>query len=66
MIYINDTKASKGEPKIKEKIISAYKENHKELIANYGQTEEEYYCKGYEEALNFVMSLMGITPKSQD
>lgn len=45
---------------MKNQILEAYKENHAELLKmqKHGMIEEEYYCKGYEEALNFVLSLL--------
>jgi hypothetical protein len=45
---------------MKDRILQAYKDNHAELLemARYGDFEEETYCKGYEEALNFVLSLL--------
>ena len=45
---------------MKDRILEAYRENHTELLkmARHGEIEEEAYCKGYEEALNFVFSLL--------
>ena len=47
---------------MEERIILAFKENHKELIIaqRNGDYEEELLCKGYEQAMNFVLGLLGI------
>lgn len=47
---------------MKDRILQAYKDNHIELInaKQSGDFEEYAYCKGYEEALNFVLTLLGI------
>ena len=45
---------------MKNRILQAYKDNYAELVKNakHGEIEEYAYCKGYEEALNFVLSLL--------
>lgn len=45
---------------MKNRILQAYDDNHAELLkmARHGEIEEEAYCKGYEEALDFVLSLL--------
>ena len=47
---------------MKSKIITAYKDNHRELMIakKTGQFEDELWNTGYETALSFVLGLMGI------
>lgn len=47
---------------MKEKIITAFKDNHKDLLKSkkYDDYEEVMYCKGYEQAMIFVLGLLGI------
>lgn len=48
---------------MKDKIITAYKDNHKDLLRAraVGDVEEELLCKGYEQAIEFVLSLLGVS-----
>ena len=48
---------------MKDRILQAYEDNHTELIKmeKYGDIEEAMYCKGYEQALEFIMSLLNIS-----
>jgi hypothetical protein len=45
------------------KIILAFQENHKELleVKKHGEIEEEFFCEGYENAINYVLVLFGIS-----
>lgn len=47
----------------KDKIIIAFQDNHKDLLQakRNGDFEEELMCKGYEQALNYVLGLFGIS-----
>lgn len=47
---------------MEDKIIIAFKDNHKDLLRarKDGDYEEELLCKGYEQAMNFVLGLLGI------
>ena len=49
---------------MKNKIITAFKDNHRDLLRarKTGQFEDELWCVGYETAISFVMQLMGINP----
>lgn len=48
---------------MKSKLITAYKDNHEDLLnaKESGDYEEELLCKGYEQAMDFVLSLLGIS-----
>lgn len=45
---------------IKEKIVLAIEDNHEDLInaENYDNFEEVSYCEGFEDALQYVLSLL--------
>ncbi len=47
---------------MEDKIIVAFKDNHKDLLMakRNGDYEEELCCRGYEQAMNFVLGLLGI------
>ena len=47
---------------MKNKIITAFKDNHRELMIakKTGQFEDELWNTGYETAMSFVLGLMGI------
>lgn len=47
---------------MKNKIITAFKDNHKDLLkaSRYDDYEEAAYCRGYEQAMIFVLGLLGI------
>ena len=49
---------------MKSKIITAFKDNRKDLIRakKTGQFEDELWCVGYETAMNFVLQLMNLNP----
>ena len=48
---------------MKEKIITAFQDNHRDLLISKktGQFEDVLYNTGYETAMLFVLSLMGIS-----
>ena len=48
--------------RVKEKIILAFQDNHKDLLKSkkYDDYEDEKFCEGYESAMNYVLSLLGI------
>lgn len=48
---------------MKNKIIVAFKDNHHDLLKakKNGDYEEELVCKGFEQAMCYVLSLYGIT-----
>lgn len=48
---------------MEEKIIIAFKDNHKDLLIakRDGDYEDECFCRGYEGAMCFVLSLLGIS-----
>jgi hypothetical protein len=48
---------------MKDKIILAFKDNHQDLVEAQkdGDYEEELRCEGYEQAMEFVLSLFGIS-----
>lgn len=48
---------------MKEKIITAFKDNHRDLVISKktGQFEDVLYNTGYETAILFVLGLMGIS-----
>ena len=48
---------------MKEKIITAFQDNHRDLLISKktGQFEDVLYNTGYETALEFVLGLMGIS-----
>lgn len=45
------------------KIVCAFQDNHKELLEarKNGENEDELLCMGFEQAMTFVLSLLGIT-----
>ena len=47
---------------MEEKIIVAFKDNRKDLMMarRNKDYEEELFCEGYEQALCYVLSLLGI------
>lgn len=47
---------------VKEKIILAYQDNHKDLLnaRKYDDQEDEKFCEGYESAMSYVLGLLGI------
>lgn len=47
---------------MENRIVIAFKDNHKDLLRakRNGDYEEELWCKGYEQAMNFVLGLLGI------
>jgi len=47
---------------VKEKIIIAYQDNHKDLLnaRKYDDQEDEKFCEGYESAMSYVLGLLGI------
>ena len=47
---------------MEKRIIIAFKDNHKDLLEakRNGDYEEELLCQGYEQAMNFVLGLLGI------
>lgn len=47
---------------VKEKIILAYQDNHKDLLnaRKYDDQEDEKFCEGYESAMSYVLDLLGI------
>lgn len=51
-----------GDIKMKEKIITAFQDNHRDLVISKktGQFEDELWNTGYETAMLFVLRLMGI------
>lgn len=48
--------------RVKEKIILAFQDNHKDLLKSkkYDDYEDEKFCEGYESAMTYVLSLLGI------
>ena len=48
---------------MKEKIITAFQDNHRDLLISKktGQFEDVLYNTGYETAMSFVLGLMGIS-----
>ena len=48
--------------RVKEKIILAFQDNHKDLLKakKYDDQEDEKFCEGYESAMTYVLSLLGI------
>lgn len=48
--------------RVKEKIILAYQDNHKDLLnaRKYDDQEDEKFCEGYESAMSYVLGLLGI------
>ena len=48
--------------RVKEKIILAFQDNHKDLLKakKYDDQEDEKFCEGYESAMTYVLSLFGI------
>ena len=48
---------------MKNKIITAFKDNHRDLVISKktGQFEDVFYNTGYETAMLFVLGLMGIS-----
>ena len=48
--------------RVKEKIILAFQDNHKDLLKakKYDDQEDEKFCEGYESAITYVLSLFGI------
>ena len=48
--------------RVKEKIILALQDNHKDLMKakKYDDYEDEKFCEGYESAMTYVLSLLGI------
>jgi len=49
-------------PSMEDRIVLAFQDNHKDwLVAKKeGDYEEELLCKGYEQAMNFVLGLLNI------
>ena len=49
--------------RVKEKIILAFQDNHKDLIevSKHDDYEEVKYCKGYECAMLYVLGLLGVS-----
>ena len=47
---------------MKDKILLAFKDNHKDLMMakKNGDYEEELVCRGFEQAMSYVLSLYGI------
>lgn len=47
---------------MKKEIVTTFKDNHEDLLrANKdGQYEEELLCRGYEQAVIFVLGLLGV------
>lgn len=48
---------------MEDKIIIAFRDNHKDLLKaiRNDDYEEEAWCRGYEQALRFTISLLGIS-----
>ena len=48
--------------RVKEKIILAFQDNHKDLLKakKYDDQEDEKFCEGYESAMTYVLGLLGI------
>ena len=47
---------------VKEKIILAFQDNHKDLLnaKKYDDQEDEKFCEGYESAMSYVLGLLGV------
>lgn len=48
--------------RVKEKIILAYQDNHKDLLnaRKCDDQEDEKFCEGYESAMSYVLGLLGV------
>lgn len=51
------------EDNVKNKVVVAFKDNHYDLLKakKNGDYEEELVCRGFEQAISYVLSLYGIT-----
>lgn len=60
---IQDDSNSLMDDNVKSKIIIAFNDNHYDLLKakRDGDYEEELVCRGFEQAMSYVLSLYGIT-----